>query len=109
MNWSRATAVACAVAGALLLAACGEKPPEIVEPKYGEPVDLGPFQCDDVKRSSFVNRLCYRPATGHVIVRLNGVDYAYCDVPPAVVERWRSAPSMGRYYNQVMKGRYACR
>ena len=77
--------------------------------KYRGPVDLAPFQCETVKRSSVISQLCYDPTERYVIVALRDAYYHYCDVPPEVVASWRGAQSMGRFYNANVKGRYDCR
>jgi hypothetical protein len=82
---------------------------ETVMVKYRGPVDLAPFNCEWVSRSSVVNRLCYDIKEKYVVVNLSGTYYHYCEVPANVVSGWRQADSMGRYYNAVVKGRYDCR
>lgn len=82
---------------------------ETVSVKYGGKVDLTPFHCESITRSSFINRLCYDSQEGYVIVSLNGTYYHYCEVPAGVVNEWRQADSMGRYYNAHVKGRFDCR
>lgn len=82
---------------------------DTVTVKYRGPVDLTPFDCESISRSSFINRLCYDPKEKYVIVNLNGTYYHYCEMPDSVVTAWRQADSMGRYYNAEVKGRYDCR
>lgn len=82
---------------------------ETVMVKYRGPVNLAPFNCEWVSRSSVVNRLCYDAKEKYVVVNLTGTYYHYCEVPENVVSAWRRADSMGRYYNAVMKGKYDCR
>jgi len=82
---------------------------EIVYVKYRGPVNLAPFNCEWVTRSSVVERLCYDPKEQYVIVNLGGTYYHYCEVPSGVVSEWRDADSMGRYYNAQIKGRFDCR
>ncbi len=77
--------------------------------KYRGPVDLTPFACEWVTRSSVVQRLCYDPREEYVIVNLAGTYYHYCEVPPNVVAAWRQATSMGRFYNTQVRGRFDCR
>jgi hypothetical protein len=77
--------------------------------KYRGPVDLAPFQCEAVTRSSLITQLCYDPKERYVIVALSDTYYHYCDVPPDIVSSWRSAQSMGRFFNASIKGRYDCR
>lgn len=82
---------------------------ETVYVKYRGSVDLAPFKCEWISRSSVVNRLCYDSREQYVIVNLTGTYYHYCEVPAGVVENWRNADSMGRYYNAQVKGHYDCR
>lgn len=82
---------------------------ETVFVKYRGTVDLAPFHCEWVSRSSFIKRLCYDPAEKYVIVKLDNTYYHYCEVPSSLVNSWRSAPSMGQFYNSRVKGNYDCR
>jgi KTSC domain-containing protein len=82
---------------------------ETVVVKYRGPVDLSPFACEWVTRSSVVKRLCYDAREKYVIVNLTGTYYHYCEVPPDLVAAWRQADSMGRFYNGRVKGRFDCR
>ena len=82
---------------------------EIVQVKYRWPVDLAPFGCEWVERSSVVKRLCYDPKEKYVIVNLTGTYYHYCQVPAVVVTGWRAAESMGRFFNANVKGNFDCR
>jgi hypothetical protein len=67
-------------------------------------VDLKPFACQDVTRSSLINRVCYDAANQTMIVQLNSVYSQYCDVPEAARDSFLNAPSMGQYYNANIKG-----
>lgn len=95
-------AVLCAVTSISVMA-------EEVYVKYRGAIDLSSFRCVSVSRSSLVNRICYDAAEQYTIVSLNGTYYHYCEMPRAVVSAWREADSMGRFYNQHVKGRYDCR
>jgi hypothetical protein len=53
---------------------------EIVMVKYRGPVDLTPFACEFVQRSSLVQRPCYDRREQYVIVNLNGTYYHYWPV-----------------------------
>lgn len=77
--------------------------------KYRGMVDLAPFACETITRSSLVQRLCYDAIERYVIVLLTGTYYHYCEVPPNVVNAWRDADSMGRFYNANVKGNFDCR
>jgi hypothetical protein len=77
-------------------------------------VDLTPFACQDITRSSLVNRVCYDAANRTMIVQLNSAYAQYCDVPEAARDSFLNAPSMGQYYNANIKGSgtdapYQCR
>ena len=45
---------------------------ETVDVKYRGPVDLSPFACSAIERSSFIHRVCYDHANAYMIVKLNG-------------------------------------
>jgi hypothetical protein len=77
-------------------------------------VNLAPFACQDITRSSIVNRVCYDAASRHMIVQANAAWSQYCGVPEAVRDGFLNAPSMGQYYNATIKGSgtagpYQCR
>lgn len=87
---------------------------ETVEVKYLGPVDLETYQCREVGRSSFVNRVCFDPAAKRMVVLLKSTYYAYCRMPATIVADFLNAESMGRFYNQKIKssavgGIYDCR
>jgi hypothetical protein len=82
---------------------------ESVYVKYHGEVDLAPFSCEQVMRSSFVRRICYDSAKQYMLISLDGTFYHYCSIDGATVDGLRSAPSIGRYYNSVIKGRFDCR
>ena len=67
-------------------------------------VDLAPFACQDITRSSVVNRVCYDAASRRMIVQANAAYLQYCDVPDAVRDSFLNAPSMGQYYKANIKG-----
>jgi hypothetical protein len=77
---------------------------ETVDVKYRGAVDLKPFACQEITRSSVVNRLCYDASNQYVVVQLKTTYYHYCEMPKAIVDEWLSAPSTGRFYNQNIKG-----
>jgi len=55
---------------------------ETVTVKYRGPVDLAPFACEWITRSSVVQRLCYDLRERYIIVNLTGTYYHYCEVVP---------------------------
>jgi hypothetical protein len=77
---------------------------ETVEVKYRGPVDLKAFECRDINRSSFVQRVCYDKAQSYMIISLRGTYYHYCEFPTATFDALMGAPSMGQFYNQNIKG-----
>lgn len=77
---------------------------ETVYVKYRGPVPLDSFNCPPIKSSSFVRRICYDRANSYLIVQLKSTYYHYCDIDSGTVAVWRSAPSLGRFYNQYIKG-----
>jgi hypothetical protein len=77
---------------------------ESVEVRYRGSVDLKPFDCTDVTRSSFIERVCYDKANEYMIVRLKGKYYHYCELPQSILHAFISADSMGRYYNSNIRG-----
>jgi hypothetical protein len=88
----------------LVLLFATEVSAETVEVKYRGPVDLKTFQCSDVSRSSFIQRVCYDKAQSYMIISLRGTYYHYCELPPATLDSLMGAPSMGQFYNQNIKG-----
>jgi hypothetical protein len=77
---------------------------ETVDVKYRGMMDLTPFTCQDINRSSVVNRLCYDSSNQYVIVQLKTTYYHYCEMPKQIVEEWLASPSMGHFYNTSIKG-----
>ena len=77
---------------------------ETVDVKYGGAVDLKPFACSDTPRSSFIQRVCYDKAQSYMLINLKGTYYHYCELPAATFDAFVAAPSMGKFYNQSIKG-----
>lgn len=82
---------------------------ETVSVKYRGPVDLSPFACTAIERSSFIHRVCYDVADVYMIVKLNDTYYHYCDIDKGTVNAFLGAESMGRFFNVSIKGRFDCR
>jgi hypothetical protein len=77
-------------------------------------VDLTPFVCQDITRSSLVNRVCYDAANRTMIVQVKTAYSQYCGVPEAARDGFLNAPSMGQYYNANIRSfgaepQYQCR
>jgi hypothetical protein len=77
---------------------------ETIDVKYYGSLDLKPFVCTDITRSSFVNRACYDKAKQFTVVQLNGTYYPYCEMPTTNYDAFLNASSMGQYYNANIKG-----
>ncbi len=77
--------------------------------KYRGYVDLGPFQCQDISRSSLIFGVCYDARNSYMLTNVGGTWYHYCGVPREVVTSFMRASSMGRHYQASIKGRYDCR
>ena len=77
---------------------------ETVDVKYRGVIDLKPFACQDITRTSLVNRACYDAASRSMIVQVNAVYLQYCAVPQATLDAFLNAPSMGQYYRSKIAG-----
>ena len=77
---------------------------ETVDVKYRGAVDLKPFECSEISRSSFITRVCYDHVNQYMLIRLNSTYYHYCELPTDVLTDFMAAPSMGSFYNQRIKG-----
>ena len=82
---------------------------ESVYVKYRGEVDLKFFDCADITRSSFINRVCYDNRNAYMLISLNGTFYHYCEIDAGTVLSLLDAPSMGRFYNASIKGQFDCR
>ena len=61
-------------------------------------------------RSSLLERVLFDEDNGILVVSLNGRRrYAYEAVPPALYRALCEADSPGRFYNEMIKGHFACR
>ncbi len=97
------------IAIALTVGLSGAALAETVNVKYRGVVDLAPFQCESVNRSSLVTRVCYDRKEQYMVIGLQGTYYHYCEIDPSTVAALRGAESMGRYFNANIKGRFDCR
>ena len=62
----------------------------------------------DTRRSSWITSAEYFPAEGrgYLILGMRGNPYIFAGVPVRVWEGFKAAPSLGKYYNAHIKGRY---
>jgi hypothetical protein len=93
----------------LVVGVVGECRSETVDVKYRGSVELSPFACSTVDRSSFIRRVCYDAAHSYMIVKLNETYYHYCDIDSTTVDAFTAADSMGRFFNASIKGHFECR
>lgn len=77
---------------------------EAINVKYWGDLDLKPFTCNEITRSSFVHRVCYDAKEHFMVIQLRNTYYPYCEIPKEVIDTFMSAPSMGRFYNTNIKG-----
>ena len=83
---------------------------EFVTIKYrADPVDVSGFESVDRSQSSFVRGAWYDDSNEYLVIRLSTTNYHYCRLPASVWVAFKSAGSFGRFYNQMIKGRYDCR
>ena len=83
---------------------------ETVFVKYRGEVDLAPFTCNSTFTSSFIERICYDAKQSYMLIKMKpGIWYQYCTVPSNIVGEFLLANSKGSYYNDTIKGRFACR
>ncbi|OCK53760.1 KTSC domain-containing protein [Bradyrhizobium sp. LMTR 3] len=87
---------------ALLFAAPWEEA-ETVDVKDRGLVDLAPFTCQDVTRSSVISRVCYDSESQRMLVQRHASYEQYCDVPKNAIGALLNAPSMGQYFNANIK------
>ena len=96
---------------ALLFAAPWEEA-ESVDVRYLGPVNLKSFICQDITRSSLIERVCYDRRSRRMLVRRNAVYDQYCELPKDMVDAFLNAPSMGQYFKANIEGDerpYVCR
>ena len=61
-------------------------------------------------RSSMIERALFDEAAQELTICFKaGRKYVYSDVPRAVFEALKGAASAGAYFNDCIKGRFACR
>jgi len=87
---------------------------EVVDVTDRGAVDLKPFNCQDITRSSVISRVCYDTEGRRMLVQRHAVYQQYCDLPKDTHDAFLNAPSMGRYYRANIEGAdgsgpYVCR
>ena len=82
----------------------GRASAESVEVEYQGEVPLDTFECEDVTRSSFIDRVCYDADNQYMVISLSGTYYGYCEIDQTTVDDLLAASSMGAFYNKEIKG-----
>jgi hypothetical protein len=82
---------------------------ETADVKYRGEVNLAPFKCTDITRSSFVRRVCYDRDNSYMLINLNGTYYHYCEIDDGTVSELLQAGSIGTFFNANIKGHFDCR
>lgn len=60
--------------------------------------------------SSMINRIVFDDEAGTLLISFrSGLRYIYAGVPRAIYDALGKAASAGRYFNEHIKGKYACR
>ena len=62
---------------------------ETVDVKYRGQVNLAPFLCADIARSSFIQRVCYDEKNAYMLINLSGTWYHYCEIGHGMVSSLR--------------------
>ena len=55
--------------------------------------------------SSFIRYITYYPVSNHLIINMNGKDYAFSNVKDSLWEDFKDAESKGSFYNKYIKGK----
>jgi hypothetical protein len=87
---------------------------DVVDVKDRGAVDLKPFNCQDITRSSVISRVCYDSESRRMLVQRLAAYQQYCDLPKDTLDAFLNAPSMGQYFRANIEGAdgsgpYACR
>jgi hypothetical protein len=86
--------------------------PVYVSVKYrDDPVDVGApyFESIGARSSSVVDAAWYDAGNEYLVIILNGTPYHYCSFPAVVWSSLKTAPSVGSFYANSIKGRFDCR
>ena len=85
---------------------------ESVDVRYLGSVNLKSYICQDITRSSLIERVCYDETNRHMVIRHSAVHDQYCELPESVADAFLNAPSMGQYFKTNIagtnSGRYDC-
>jgi hypothetical protein len=71
-------------------------------------VDISSLVCDDGADSSGIRHVCYDVDAAYVLVSVNGAYRQYCGIDRKTLSGLLLAPSMDRYFDEIIKGRFIC-
>jgi hypothetical protein len=71
-------------------------------------VDISSMVCDDGTDGSAIRRVCYNAAAAYVLLSVRGAYRQYCGIDRQTLAGLLLAPSMDRYYDEIVKGRFVC-
>lgn len=80
-----------------------------VDVKYRGFVALTPFECQEIKKSSFIHELCFDQRNMYMLINIRGSWFHYCAIDRSIVSAFLGADSMGRFFNNKIKGSFDCR
>ncbi len=80
---------------------------DVVDVRNVGPVDLAPFVCADITRSTMIGRACYDQAKRSAVIEIRSIYRQYCDLPKATFDALLDAPSMGQFYLNEIGGKTA--
>jgi hypothetical protein len=78
---------------------------DVVEVRNVGPVDLAPFVCTDITRSTMISRACYDETKRSAVIEVRSTYRQFCDLPKATFDTLLDAPSMGQFYVKRIRGR----
>ena len=82
---------------------------DTIETKYCGSFIAATFKCNDTAQRSWIGTVCYDSESDLALLNRRGVNYCYCGIGAARVQEFLSSPSLSRYYNAEIKGRFHCR
>jgi len=73
-------------------------------------VDLAPYVCTDITRSTMISRACYDDARRVAVIEVRARYRQLCDMPKMTFNALLAAPSIGQFYLKHIRGeyRFAC-
>ena len=76
---------------------------ETVEVRERGAVDLAPFECRDITRSSLIQRVCYDQARRHLVVAIRAATIFIASCRRRPIDGFMTAPSMGQFFKENIR------